>query len=181
MSTVKANNKMGHPVFGILLGIAGIAIAVMMTLWFGVIAGAVAGAFGIGAALLGISARRHGTRGAGAIVAGVLAIVLAFSMTFVSANIMKAMKDTAVKSGVAPNFARYMDNPYLGVAAVAMNAVNASKDGETAKTIEQEMKALQQYMTDQENAVEKTAEDKTENTAGFRIENTTGVTLSIGG
>ena len=146
MSTVKANNKMGHPVFGILLGIAGIAIAIMMTLWFGVIAGAVAGAFGIGAALLGISARRHGTRGAGAIVAGVLAIVLAFSMTFVSANIMKAMKDTAVKSGVAPNFARYMDNPYLGVAAVAMNAVNASQDGETAKTIEQEMKALQQRL-----------------------------------
>ena len=37
------NTKAGHPVVGILLAIAGIAVALLMTLLFGVPAGAVAG------------------------------------------------------------------------------------------------------------------------------------------
>ena len=47
MSTVNVNNKVGHPVAGIVLGILGIAVALLMTLLFGVIAGAVAGVLGI--------------------------------------------------------------------------------------------------------------------------------------
>jgi len=182
MSTVKENYKMGHPVAGILLGIAGIAVAVLMTLLFGVIAGAVAGALGIGAALLGISARRQGNRGTGALVAGVLAIVLAFTMTFTTASMLTTMKDAAAASGVAPTFARYMNNPYLGIFSVAANAAKDFKDEDAAKTIQTEMEALQQYIAKQDNAAVKTnADDKAEKTTGISIQNTTGVSFSIGG
>ena len=148
MSTVIVNNKVGHPVAGIVLGILGIAVALLMTLLFGVIAGAVAGILGIVAALLGYSAHKRGNRGVGAIVAGVLALVLAVSLTFTSANLLKTMKDTAVSSGVAPNFARYMDNPYLGIAGVAANAVEdmKGKDTDVFKTLQGELEALNKYV-----------------------------------
>ena len=161
MSNVKVNNKVGHPVAGIILGIAGIGVALLTTLLFGVIGGAVAGALGIGAALLGFFARKNGNRGMGAIVAGALAIVLAFSMTFASVNTMKAMKEAAESSGVAPTFAKYMDNPYLGIYSVAMNSVNAENSDEAIKTIQKEMEALKAYMGEKDNAgTEKTAELK---------------------
>lgn len=162
MSTVKENNKIGHPVAGIVLGIVGIVIALLMTLLFGVVAGAVAGIFGIIAALLGLSARKHGSRGVGAIVAGALAIVLAFSMTFTSVNTMKQLKDVAASSGVAPTFAKYMDNPYLGIASVAANAVNAGNNDETIKTIQNELDALNHYMANSG----KTAGEKTVSNIG---------------
>ena len=146
MGTENITGKAGHPVAGTVLGIVGIAVALLMTLLFGVIAGAAAAALGIAAALLGISARRSsGQRGIGAITAGVLAIALAVCMTFTSVNTMKNLRDTAAASGVAPTFTRYMDNPYLGLSSVVSNAVNASNDGEAVKTIEKELEALKQY------------------------------------
>ena len=152
MSTVKAN-KIGHPVAGIILGIVGIALALLMTLMFGVIAGVVAAVLGIGAALLGISARKKGGRGVGAIVAGVLALVMAVSMTFTSANLLKTMKNTAVSSGVAPTFAKYMDNPYLGLAGVAANAAEDIKTNGTdvTKTLQSELEALNRYAANNEH------------------------------
>ena len=152
MSTVNVNNKVGHPVAGIVLGILGIAVALLMTLLFGVIAGAVAGVLGIVAALLGYSAHKRGNRGVGAIVAGVLALVLAVSLTFTSANLLKTMKDTAVSSGVAPHFAKYMDNPYLGIAGMAANAVEDMKGNETDvfKTLQGELEALNKYAANNE-------------------------------
>ena len=147
MSTVNVNNKVGHPVAGIVLGILGIAVALLMTLLFGVIAGAVAGVLGIVATLLGVSAHKRGNRGVGAIVAGVLALVLAVSLTFTSASMLKTMKETAVSSGVAPHFAKYMDNPYLGIAGVAANAVEdmKGKDTDVFKTLQGELEALNKY------------------------------------
>ena len=174
------NTKAGHPVVGILLAIAGIAVALLMTLLFGVPAGAVAGVLGIGAALLGVLARRNGNHGMGAIVTGALAIVLAFTMTFTSVNTMKAMKDVAEKSGVAPTFAKYMDNPYMGIAGIAANAAKAGNTDETVKTIQKEMDAMNAYMNKLENKAEKTADSK-EATTGFSVETKTGVSLSIGG
>ena len=186
MSNVKENNKVGHPVLGIILGIAGIGIALMMTLLFGVIAGAAAGALGIGAALLGVFARKHSHRGMGAIVTGALAIILAFSMTFASVNTLKGMKEVAESSGVAPTFAKYMDNPYMGIASVAANAANAGNTDETVKTLQKEMDALKAYMGEKDNAntektAEKTAETKTEANTGISVGNSVGVSLSIGG
>ena len=194
MSNVNVNNKVGHPVAGIILGIAGIGVALLTTLLFGVIAGAVAGALGIGAALLGFFARKHGNRGMGAIVTGVLALVLAFSMTFASVNTLKGMKDVAESSGVAPTFAKYMENPYLGVYAVAANAAKAGNTDETVNTLQKEMDALKAYMEEKENTnavktAEKTAdntektstETKTEANTGISVGNSVGVSLSIGG
>ena len=159
MSTVNVNNKVGHPVAGIVLGILGIAVALLMTLLFGVIAGAVAGILGIVAALLGYSAHKRGNRGVGAIVAGVLALVLAVSLTFTSANLLKTMKDTAVSSGVAPHFAKYMDNPYLGIAGVAANAVEdmKGKDTDVVKTLQSELEALNRYAANNEKPVTENA------------------------
>ena len=45
-------------------------------------------------------------------------------MTLTSVDTIKHMRETAAASGVAPNFARYMDNPYLGLSSVIMNAAN---------------------------------------------------------
>ncbi len=157
MSTVTVNNKAGHPVAGIVLGILGISVALLMTLLFGVIAGAVAGALGIGAALLGFSARKCGSRGTGAIVAGALALVLAFSMTLTSVNMMKHLKATADASGVAPTFARYMDNPYLGLSSVAANAVKDSKNPDAVKTLQSELDALNKYAANNEKPAAETA------------------------
>lgn len=182
MSNVNVN-KVGHPVAGIVLGIAGIAVALLMTLLFGVIAGAVAGILGISAALLGISARKNGNRGMGAIVAGALAIVLAFTMTFASVNTLKTMKDVAETSGVAPTFARYMDNPYIGIAGVAANAANSGNTDEAVNTIQKEIDALKDYMGKMDNTkAEKTAESK-DASNGIAVETKTGVgvSFSIGG
>ena len=151
MGTESICGKAGHPVAGTVLGIVGIAVALLMTLLFGVIAGAAATALGIAAALLGISARRSsGRRGTGAITAGVLAIALAVCMTFTSVNTMKNLRDTAAASGVAPTFTRYMDNPYLGLSSVVMNAVHAKDDRDAVKTIESELNALNKYVADSE-------------------------------
>ena len=147
MSTVAVNTKNGHPVAGIVLGIVGIAVALLMTLLFGVIAGGIAAALGIGALLLGISARKGSSRGVGAIVAGALALVMAVSMTFASVGTMTHLREVAAKSGVAPTFTKFMDNPYLGLSSVVANAVNASKDAETMKTIQNELEALKNYET----------------------------------
>ena len=169
MSNVNVNNKVGYPVAGIVLGIAGIGVALLMTLLFGVPAGAVA-------------ARKTGNRGMGAIVAGALAIVLAFTMTFASVNTLKNMKDVAEKSGVAPTFAKYMDNPYMGIAVIAANAAKAGNTDETVKTLQKEMDAMNAYMNEHEKKTEKTADSK-EATTGFAVETKTGVgvSLSIGG
>ncbi len=123
-----------------------------MTLMFDVIDGAVSEVLGIGAALLGYSAHKHGNRGVGAIVAGVLALVLAVSMTFTTVGMMKRLKATADASGVAPNFARYMDKPNLGLAGVAANAVEDMKGNETdvAKTLQSELDALNRYAANNE-------------------------------
>lgn len=184
MSNVNGN-KVGHPVVGIILGIAGIALAVLMTLLFGVIAGAVAGILGIVAALLGVSARRKGNRGTGAIVAGVLAVILAFTMTFTTVNTLKGMKEVAETSGVAPTFAQYMDNPYMGIAGIAVNAAKSGNTEDAAKTVQKELDALRAYM-EANDKTEKTTEttETTETkgaTTGFSFETKTGVGFSIGG
>ena len=150
MSTVNVNSKAGHPVAGIVLGIVGMAVALLMTLLFGVIAGAVAGCLGIIAALLGMSARRHGSRGTGAVVSGILALVLAVTLSFASVSMMKELRETAVKSGVAPTLIQYMDNPYLGLSSVVVKAASDSKDKDAVKTIQGELEALRKYVADSE-------------------------------
>ena len=132
-------------------------ITLLMLLLLVVIAGAVAVISGSGAVLLGYSAHKRGNRGVGAIVSGVCAFVLAVAMTFTSVGMMKHLKATADASGVAPNFARYMDNPCLGLSSVVANAVNDSKDPDAIKTIQGELEELNKYVAHAEQSVVKHA------------------------
>ena len=151
MSTVYVNVKSGHPVAGVIIALLSIAVSVLLTLLFGVIAGAVAGLLGLLALSLGVKARRCG-RGLGAIICGVLAIVLAVTMSIGSVDMMKHLKETADKSGVAPTFSRYMNNPYFGIVGVAANASEDLKNTDTAATIQKELDALNNYANESAKA-----------------------------
>ena len=52
--------KSGHPVLGIILGILGIIAALFLCLLTGVIGGAIAGILGLAAVLTGMAARKGG-------------------------------------------------------------------------------------------------------------------------
>ena len=72
--------KKGHPVLGIVLGILGLAAALLLPFLTGVIGGAIGVILGAAGLLLGLSSRRGG-KGMGAVVFGALAIVLSLTMT----------------------------------------------------------------------------------------------------
>ena len=82
----------------------------------------------------------------GAIVAGVMAVILAVTMTFSTVTILTGMKQTAQAAGIAPTFAKCMDNPYMGVAGIAANAMKVQNETDAVKTIQGEMEALRVYM-----------------------------------
>jgi hypothetical protein len=82
----------------------------------------------------------------GAIVAGVMAVILAATMTFSTMTILTGMKQTAQAAGIAPTFAKCMDNPYMGVAGIAANAMKVQNETDAVKTIQGEMEALRVYM-----------------------------------
>ena len=117
--------KKGHPVLGIVLGILGIAAALILCLLAGWIGGAVALVFGVIALLLGIFAVKGGKKGGGigSIVCGVLAIVLAIVMTFTTIGALTEMKKFATAEET-PLMAKYLDNPNLGFLGVVLNIGN---------------------------------------------------------
>ena len=149
MSNYEKKMAGGHPIAGIILGILGILVALLLTFLFGAIAGGVALLLGVIALLLGIGARKSG-RGMGAIIMGALAIVLAVSMTFVSANMMKEMRQRAADTGVAPVFTDCFRSPYLGLVSVVMNAAG---DQTKADALAKEMDQLQKMIQNNEEAV----------------------------
>lgn len=78
-------------------------------------------------------------------------------MTLTSVDTIKHMRETAAASGVAPNFARYMDNPYLGLSSVIMNAANEKNNQDTFNTLQKELDALNKYMASTEKTTEENA------------------------
>ena len=78
-------------------------------------------------------------------------------MTLISVDTIKHMRETAAASGVAPNFARYMDNPYLGLSSVIMNAANEKNNQDTFNTLQKELDALNKYMASTEKTTEENA------------------------
>jgi Flp pilus assembly protein protease CpaA len=114
------NVKTGHPVLGILLALLGIGIALLFTFLTGVIGGGIALLLGVLAVVLGVKARKGG-KGIGAIVLGVIAIVLALLMTFSSIATFSAMRSEAEKAKPGSLIAKYTDKPYLGVVGILMN------------------------------------------------------------
>ncbi len=142
MSNYEGTVKTGHPVLGVVLAVLGIGTAVLLTFVFGAAAGAAAALLGLGAVLLGVSARKSG-RGMGAIVTGAIAMVMAVVMTFTSVGILKAMHDEAAKSGVAPVVPENFTDPYLGIAGVVLKV---GGDEEKTGALLKEMEALKDYM-----------------------------------
>ncbi len=86
-------NKTGHPGLGIFLGIVGILFAILPTLIRGVVGMGISVVLGIVAVLLGMGARKGG-RGMGAIITGVIAVLLAVVMLFSSMNLVTRICDT---------------------------------------------------------------------------------------
>ena len=149
-----------HHVLGIVLGILGIAIALLLTWLTGIIAGAVAAILGIIAILLGFAARKYG-KGIGSIIIGALAVILAVVMTFSSVGIMNTLKDEAAKTGKAPLVEKYASQPYLGILGFILNA---AKDGENVEELKKEIDLLnaqtQNKTIEQKPAEEKPAEEQ---------------------
>ena len=116
--------KTGHPILGVILGLLGIAAAIFLAMLAGVIGGGIAIAFGLAALLIGISGRKKGGKGIGAIIVGALAILLAVALTATTVGSLKEMHQKAVESGNAPLVAKYAENPYLGLLGVALKLPN---------------------------------------------------------
>ena len=114
------NYKKGHPILAVVLGILGIAVALLLCLLTGVIGGVIAGVLGLAALLIGILGKKNGGKGVGGIITGVLAILLAVIMTVTSIGTFRELKEKAETSGTAPLVAKYFDNPYLGLIGAAL-------------------------------------------------------------
>ena len=112
--------KTGHPILGVILGLLGIAAAVLLAFLTGVIGGGIALLFGVIALILGFKSRKGG-RGVPAIVAGLLAIVLAAVMTFTGVATVQTLRDKAIASKPDSLVAKYADKPYLGVLGIVIN------------------------------------------------------------
>ena len=105
----------GHPVLGVVLGILGIAAALALCLFTGIIGGIIAGALGLSAFLLGMSARKN-SKGYGAVAAGALALVLAVLLTVGSVRTFTEIQQEASNyADEAPLFVRSLSKPYLGI------------------------------------------------------------------
>jgi len=124
--------KKGHPVLGVVLGILGIIAALLLFFFVGVVGGVIAGLLGLAAVLIGLSARKHG-KGTGAIVTGILAIILAVFLSVQSVNIFTSIRDEAAQyADEAPLVVKCLDKPYLGLVGMI---INLPKDEGTAQEL----------------------------------------------
>ncbi len=119
--------KTGHPVAGLILGLLGIAAALLLVIMTGVIGAAIAGVLGLIALILGIGARKGG-KGMGAIVTGILAILLALGICAGTTKLMTLLRDEAVKTGKAPLVEKFMEKPYLGFLGMVINLPTEEAD-----------------------------------------------------
>ena len=123
-------HKTGHPIAGIILAILGMAAAIFLPLLAGLIGGGVAAVFGLLAILFGALAIKGGRKGGGitSIIAGVLAVILAVTMTMGSIEVLNKAKQQAKDNPNTPLLAKYLDNPNLGLIGI----FNAIPKDETA-------------------------------------------------
>lgn len=113
--------KVGHPVLGIVLGIFGVLIALFLTFLTGAIGGCVALLLGVLAFALGLSAKKKGGMGVGAMIFGVIAVVMAIVMTVSSIGIFTTIRNEAEKTKPGSLIAKSASNPYLGVVGLIIN------------------------------------------------------------
>ena len=122
--------KVGHPVLGIVLGLLGIVAAVSLTFISGVIGGGLALLLGVIAIVIGISGKKKGGKGIGAILVGIVAVLMAGLLTFTTVAALNGMRDEAKKQNPDSLVAKYMDKPYLGVIGVMLNLPENENDME---------------------------------------------------
>lgn len=132
--------KTGHPALGLTLGILGIIFSVMLILFTGVIGGGIAFVLAVAAILIGAHARKcGGGKGAGAIVTGIIALLLAVSLTFASIGLFTTLRDRARENPATPLVAKYCENPYMGFIGFAISIPN---DQGTLQELTDQLKIL---------------------------------------
>ncbi len=114
--------KKGHPVLGVVVGIVGIMAALLLSMLTGVIGGAVAGILGLIALLLGVFAIKGGKKLGGivSILAGVMAVILAVTMTLGTISVLDDAKKKAQNNPDTPMMAKYLDNTSLGLMGILL-------------------------------------------------------------
>ena len=112
--------KKEHPVAGLILGVLGIALALLFCMLTGVVAGTIAAALGFLGIYLGLKALGGGKLSVLSIVTGVFAVVMAFSMTYLSVVSIHSIREEALTTDQAPLIAEYAKNDHLGVMGFLM-------------------------------------------------------------
>ena len=136
--------KIGHPVLGIVLGFLGIAAAILLTFATGVIGGGIALLLGLIGMILGISAKKKGGKGVGAIVVGVICVIMAVVLTFTTVAGMAGLRDKARELKPDSIFAKYAENPYMGAIGIFLNM---PQDEASMEALQQELQELQALST----------------------------------
>ncbi len=85
-------------ILAVVLGLVAIVCAIFVSLLLGTTGGIIAGVLGVGAVVLGLLKRKKsGKGGIGGIVVGVLAVIMAFSMTNLWSGMFTMLHDKAVE------------------------------------------------------------------------------------
>ena len=133
-------DRKDHAALGTVIGIAGIVPGGAAAILFGVYGAAAAVLLGAVALILGIRARQHG-RGTGAIVAGVLSVIVAVTITVMVIGTIGVLHEQALKMENAPLVAQCMDAPQTGLVGVVMR-VPADRTQEFSDQVRLVMDAL---------------------------------------
>ena len=106
-------------IFGVILGIVGIAAALLATFLFGTTGGIIAGVIGAIAIVLGLLKRKNeGKGGIPAMVIGVLAIILAIVLTGTWASLFRNTHDLALKYKPDGLWAKVTEDPNGGIMGI---------------------------------------------------------------
>ena len=144
MSLYAKEKSTGHSVLGAILGLIGILLALVLVYLTGVIGAAISVVLGVIALALGIQARRGG-RGWGAIILGVLSILMAAVMLVVTVSALQLMRERAAELGNAPLVVKYLNKPYLGLTGMVVDAAqDASEDPSIAEQLREQMDLVTQ-------------------------------------
>lgn len=140
---------------GIIIGIIGLAVALLAVLLAGWIGGVVAIVLGIAAIVLGILARKkNGKGGVGAIVLGAIAALIAAVLIPTTATMMKTVKENALKkSANFPIVSKYAEQADTNTGLYGFIASMATKVTEEDKVaFEEEAKNLAELLKEEEAA-----------------------------
>lgn len=133
--------KPTHPILAAILGLLGIAAAVLLCFLTGIIGGAIAGALGLAAAILGFQARKVSRKGLAGIITGALAILLTFFLTVSSVGGMTLLREKAAGNEATPLVEQYLTKPSLGLFGIWLDM---PKDEATMQELKEQLDILMQ-------------------------------------